>query len=205
MTHAIAMRKLMESLAEAGRAEHPDISFQEETTKGQITKVIASLESHQSGRYTKLGRNLKRIEWLSDKITQLKENTKQEARELVAGLFSAEDAVATRVVDTVSFTFQLTKDPKATNTVAYSKVLKELEGHLTPELIKVMETLVEKHTSTVQKSPALTARDKAVGESIIEESPAEKFRSFFNQLLSKITAWGKKYDAQLAALKAQVH
>jgi hypothetical protein len=159
-SNASAIRKLMESLDEAGRVEHPDVSYSQEEKKGELTKVVATLASYQSGRYTKLGRNFKRIEWLSNKIDQLKEQTKQESRELVADLFNAEDAVATRVVETVGFTFQLTKDPKPTNTVKYAKVLEELQAHLTPELIAVMESLVEKHTSVTQKAPALKTTDK---------------------------------------------
>lgn len=201
--HASAMRKLMESLDEAGRMEHPDVSYSQEEKKGVVTKVIANLTSYQSGRYTKLGRNLKRIEWLSDKISQLKEQTKQESRELVADLFNAEDAVATRVVDTVSFTFQLTKDPKPTETVKYAKVLEELQEHLTPELLKVMETLVEKHSSVTQKSPALSTTDKRATESVVTEGPMDKLKGFFAHLLSKVQGWGKRYDSQLAALKAE--
>lgn len=201
--HASAMRKLMESLDEAGRVEHPDVAYSQEEKKGVVTKVIANLSSYQSGRYTKLGRNLKRIEWLSDKISQLKEQTKQESRELVADLFNAEDAVATRVVDTVSFTFQLTKDPKPTETVKYAKVLEELQEHLTPELLKVMETLVEKHSSVTQKAPALSTSDKRATESVVTEGPMDKLKGFFAHLLGKVQSWGKRYDSQLAALKAE--
>src|SRR5690606_39404420 len=120
----------------------------------------AHLNSYESGRYTKLGRNLHRIERLESRIKQIKEEVKGETKELVADLFNAEDAVRTRVVETVSFTFQLTKDPKATETVQYAKVLKELEEHLTPELIQVMESLKAKYSSTVQKSPSLSTVDK---------------------------------------------
>lgn len=202
-SNASAIRKLMESLDEAGRVEHPDVQYSQEETKGKISKVVATLASYQSGRYTKLGRNFKRIEWLSDKVAQLKEQTKQESRELVADLFDAEDAVATRVVETVGFTFQLTKDPKPTETVKYAKVLEELQGHLTPELIKVMEALVSKHTSITQKAPALTTKDKRPMEGVVSEGPVDGMRAFFANLLSKIQGFCQSYDGKLAALRAE--
>lgn len=211
MTDANNMRdylKLFEAAAPeyTGKIDSPDVSYAAEQSKGMITKVTAFLKSYQSGRYTKLGRNLKRIEWLEAKVKALKESTKQEARELVADLFHAEDAACTRVVDTVSFVFHMSKDPKATETVKYAKVLEELQNKLTPELQDVLETLIKKHTSDpVQKAPSLKATDKAAQtEESIQEGVGDKLKGFFGKLKAWVDSWGQRYDAQLNALKAEV-
>ena len=39
----------------------------------KVSKVIATLQSYDSARYTKLGRNLLRIEELANELTKLKE------------------------------------------------------------------------------------------------------------------------------------
>lgn len=211
MTDANHMRgylKLFERSAQdyVGPVISPDVTYKAEETKGMISKVTAFLKSYESGRYTRLGRTLKRIEWLEAKIKALKEQTKQDARDLVADLFHAEDAACTRVVDTVSFVFHMSKDPKATETVKYSKVLEELQDHLTPDLQKVLETLVAKHTSDpVQKAPSLKATDKAAQtEESINEGMGDKLKAFFGKLKAWVDSWGAKYDQKLDALKAEL-
>ena len=211
MTDAKNMRGYLnlfeaEDTSYVGKMDNPSISYSAEMKGGEITKVTAFLKSYESGRYTKLGRNLLEVEQLEKRVKELKEETKQEARELVADLFHAEDAACTRVVDTVSFVFQMSKDPKATETVKYSKVLDELETHLTPDLLEVMKTLVAKHTSApVQKAASLKATDKAAQtEESIHEGIGDKLTGFFAKLKNWVNQWGASYDAKLDALKSQV-
>lgn len=210
MTNADEMRgylKLFEAPMEyTGKMNSASVSYSAEGTKGQITKVTAYLTSYDSGRYTKLGRNLKRIEALTEEIKELQAATKQEARELVADLFHAEDAICTRVVDTVSFVFNMSKDPKATESVSYSKVLAELEGHLSPDLMKTLIDIKKKHTSApVQKAASLSATDKAVpAEESINEGIGDKLKGFFSKLKNWADSWGQRYDGKLDQLKAEL-
>lgn len=208
--HTERMRQFM-ALAEAdykGPIDSPDISYSHEEKKGEITKVIANLKSYDSQRYTKLGRNMMRIKELSDEMEKLKEEVKADTKGAIADLFHAEDACRTRVVETVGFTFHLTKDPDPTTTVQYAKVLEALEAHLTPELITVMEALKSQFSNTVQKSAALKATDKAaesIGEAIeLSEGLLDSLKAMAHKLLSKVTNWGKSYDVKLDKLKAQV-
>lgn len=214
MTDASNMRgylKLFEAAAPdyVGPKASDTVSYSAEQTKGQITKITATLKSYDSARYTKLGRNLLRIETLTEEIKTLQSETKQEARELIADLYHAEDAACTRVVDTVSFMFNMSKDPKATGSVSYSKVLEELQSHLTPELLNVLETLKAKHTSApVQKAASLKATDKAAAPVAAEESIVEgvgdKLAGFFKKVFQEIKAWGASYDSKLDMLKNEM-
>lgn len=185
-----------------GPISDPQVKYSSEEKKGEITKVIANLSSYQSGRYTKLGRNLNRIKWLSDKIDQLKEEVKGETREAVADLFHAEDSCRTRVVETVGFTFNLTKDPAPQKSIQYAKVLEALEGHLTPELVKVLEGLKEQFSTVIQKSPSLKATDKRMESVDLNEGIWDNIRSWSRKFYDKVLAWGQRYDAKLAKLEA---
>jgi hypothetical protein len=220
MTDASNMRsylKLFEAAAPdyVGPKASDTISYSAEQSKGKISKITAFLKSFDSGRYTKLGRNLLRITALETELKELKDSTKQEARELVADLFHAEDAACTRVVDTVGFVFHMSKDPEAVGSVSYSKVLKELEDHLTPELLNVLEMLKAKHTSApVQKAASLKATDKnapvepkteeSIQEGVLAEGMFDKLKSFFGKLYQDIKAWGVSYDSKLDMLKAEI-
>lgn len=216
MTDANNMRgylKLFEAAAPdyVGPKASDTITYAAEQTKGKLTKITAFLKSFDSGRYTRLGRNLLRIETLTEEIKTLQAETKQEARELIADLYHAEDAACTRVVDTVGFVFHMSKDPTAAGSVSYSKVLAELEGHLTPELVSVLETLKAKHTSApVQKAASLKATDKNAppapvqAEESINEGMGDKLAGFFKKVFQEIKAWGASYDSKLDMLKSEV-
>ena len=209
--HTDQMRLFMK-LTEAeykGPIESPHVTYSAEEKKGEITKVIATLQSYDSGRYTKLGRNLNRIKWLSEKVDQLKEQVKADTKGAIADLFHAEDACRTRVVETVGFTFEMTKDPKATTTVQYAKVLEALEEHLTPELIMVLEGLKSQFSSSTQKSAALKAKDKRnesiEGDDMLSEGILDSLKALASKFLAKVTNWAKSYDSKLAKLKAMAN
>lgn len=210
MTDASNMRRFLTVLEKeayyVGPKASDTVTYAAEQTKGKITKITATLKSYDSGRYTKLGRNLLRIQELTEEVKVLQQETKAEARELVADLFKAEDAACTRVVDTVGFMFHMSKDPEAVSSVSYAKVLKDLESHLTPELIKVLEALKAKHTSApVQKAASLKATDKAPKtEESMMEGIGDKLIGFFKKLYQDIKAWGVGYDSKLDDLKAQM-
>ena len=123
------------SIVEA-RIEHPDVSYTDDPTK-----VTAKLSSYKSAEFTRLAKNMMRIDELTTELKQLQSDVKQARREDVAELFDVEDAVFTRVVETKSAYFKLTKDPKPTETPQYKTILEEFAQHLTPELIQVLEVL----------------------------------------------------------------
>lgn len=185
-----SFKKLM-MICENRELDNPDIEY-EDDPKG--TKVIARLRSYKSQTYTKLAQKLQRMESLTEEMKQLKDEIKQHTREDVADLFDAADAARTRVIETVSFIFNLTKDPKVTESPKYKNILEELEQHLTPELIKVLEGIKnqEEMITKTQKSPALSVKpiNEAVG-------------SIFARLKQAVYSWAKGYDQKLNALKAE--
>jgi regulator of replication initiation timing len=161
-----------------------------------VDRVVANLKSYKSQTYTKLGQKLQRIDQLTAEIEKLKQESKSEARELVADLFDAEDVVRTRVVKTISFTFTLGKNPKATETYKYAQILSELEKSLTPELITVLEGLKEQFKSVVQKEPILRyEKNESVNEGV-----GERLKSYYAKVKNLIINWSVKYDDKLRML-----
>jgi len=169
------------NLVEA-RVDSPDVAYTQEPAK-----VTAKLGSYQSAKFTRLAKNMSRIDLLTEELKQLQSEVKQQRREDVAELFNVEDAVFTRVVETKSAVFKLTKDPAPTESPQYKKILEELEQHLTPDLIKVLTALKQQHVTITQKEPALTY------EPIDEDEQS-------NPVLNQVKAWLPKFDKSLNAV-----
>jgi hypothetical protein len=216
MDAAKAMRehvKLMEYGYAGPKKDDPTVTYNATLAKsgaeaGAITKVTATLKSYESGKYTRLAQNVQRLQQLAQETLELENQVKQDARDAIADLFHAEDAAYTRVVETVSFILSITKDPAAATTIKYEKVLGELQDHLTPELVKVLESIKQKF-STVQAPKPAALKWSAKKEGIesangIDESPMDKMSMFFTRYLSKILSWGDTYDRKLENLRSMV-
>lgn len=186
MTTMHDLLKLMGTLTEA---RDPNLVYEEEKDK-----VIVYLFSHKSASYTKLGRKLQRIDELKKELAELSDQVKAETKEDIADLFDATDAACTRVVDTVSFIFTLSKDPKATETYEYKKILDELSNHLTPELLLVLSTIKEAYRSESQRAPSLSKKEKI----------SESHEDVIPKLNDLVQRWAKRYDKQLDELEALI-
>jgi len=179
---------------------NPNVSYDTERKKGEITKVTANLKGNIGEKYIELGKKISRMKTLKKDITMLESEIKQEGRESIRDLFKAGDEIFTRVVETTNFTLQLNKTPGPTEVVKYAEVLKELESQLTPELIKVLENIKAKFTSIIQKEAALTYDIKNENFNLTE-SMWDRLKDFCTLYLSKIQNWGEKYDDKLQNLK----
>ena len=187
------MRKLL-NLFEA-RLTDTDVEYEE-----SADKVIATLKSYKSQSYTKLAQKLERIETLEEEIKTLKEEVKQDTRENVADLFDSADTINTRVVDTISFIFTLSKDPKPTVSPKYKDILAVLEKQLTPELIAVLEKLKNEMVTITQKAPSLKYSKKEELEEDLDDI-GDFVSSWYRKFKNYISSWGVKYDSKLSALK----
>lgn len=193
-----------------------------DTVANKIEKVTATLRGHDSAKYTVLANKLEEISRLTTEIKKLQGEVKAETKELIVDLFDAADAAKTRVVETVSVTLQLSKDPKPTETIQYAKVLDALEKHLTPELITVLTRLKEDFKSTTQKSPSLelirgtkvpmtdvevvkTTKGKGKGKGVKEAGVFDTVWAWLKPLKETATLikrWATNYDKKLLQLRA---
>jgi gas vesicle protein len=164
-------------------------------------KVIARLKSYDSQTYTKLAQKVERMSELSEELNRLKKEVRQETRDNIAALFEASDATRTRVVETVSFIFTLSKDPKPTETPKYKDILAEIERFMTPELIRVLEGLKSTMFSVTQKEASL--KIKPVDDQDLKESVSDNIERLSQEVLEKTSSWAEAYDKRLQELKAK--
>lgn len=160
-----------------------------EIDRSKAGKAIANLEGKQSERYTKLAQKLQKITDLDAEVKGLKAEVKAETKELIEDLFTAEDEIYTRVVETISASFTLSKKPDPTITIQYAKVVQDLEEHLTPELIKVLTQLKDKYSSVVNKQAAL--RFKIKTEYVDEGAQLLEELRIFRAVISN---WARQFD-----------
>ena len=178
----------LRSLINLFEARNPDLEYQE-TEK----QVIAVLKSHNSQVYTKLAQKVQKIAQLEEEISLLKAEVKQSTREDVAALFNAEDGAKTRIIQTLSFILQLSKDPEATKSPKYKDILAVMETKMTPELIAVLEQLKKTMVTVTQKEAGLKIKE-------LDEGTAG---DLFARLDTLVNNWGQQYDQKLAALMQQ--
>ena len=181
-----------------GRVNLDDINYEIKESKGKINKIIAISKGKSSEVYTKLADKLIRLKALEEEIEKINEEVKQEgAREKIAALFGAEFEFITRVVRTVNnLEILLTAQPKAANTVKWAEVYKELATQLTPELIVVANSIVEKYTITQNpKPPSLKMAAKDLSESIFD---------LYKSFIQKLKTWGNSFDRKLDAVENDI-
>jgi valyl-tRNA synthetase len=169
-------------------ARMPDVKYEQKTKE-----VIAYLQSYRSQTYTNLAKKVERLTQLEFEVKKLKEEVKVEARENVAEIFDASDAIHTRVVETVSFILTLSKDPAVTVTPKYKDILEELSKHLTPELIVIMEQLKKELITETRKQPSITVKPR------LSESYGDA-----DAFLAHVNRWASGFDRKLDALKKMV-
>lgn len=156
-------------------------------------RVIAKLKGRDSEKYTKLGQKIQKIDTLKKEIKELQDEVKAATRSDIAELFDAADIVKTRVVETLSLIFTLSKVPEPSKNPKYKDILAEIEKDLTPDLLKKLEKLKETMVTIVEKEPGLK----------VTHLKENKLSSFFSKLKNYFINWGKEYDEKLNALKAE--
>jgi hypothetical protein len=183
-----------------GRVNLDDITYEMESKKEVVTKIIATLKGKSSEVYTKLADRLIRLNALEAEMIKINEEVKQEgAREKIAALFGAEFEFSTRVIRTISnLEIVLTKQPKAAETTKWAKVFEELSAKLTPELIQIAESIVKKHT-TIQtpKVPGLSIDGPGLD---LKEGIGDVWKSF----IDKLKTWGRLFDKRLDKVEKEI-
>lgn len=169
-----------------------------EFDRSEAGRVVAVLSSYDSREYTLLAKDIQIIATKEAELAALKASVKERTKEHVASLFDAADAVNTRIVDTISFTLTLSKNPKATETYQYSKVISAIRTELTSDQIKVLDSLLEQFKTVTQKLPSLKVEPKN------NESIGEGFGDvvdYFSNYAKKVFNFLKRYDAKFARIK----
>jgi hypothetical protein len=180
-----------------GRVADENIQYTVEMAKDKVKKIIAELKGYHSSAFTKAIETWTRINELNEELNRIEDEFKQEGlREKISALFGAEFEYTTRVVKTVSlYELMLTAQPVPTTdkSVAWSEVYKELEEHLTPELLKIATAIKEKYSSP-KKVPVPAIKIKA----------PELTEGMWSDFIARLKSWGAKFDVKLGNLKKKI-
>ena len=124
-------------------------------------QVTLYLKGQQSAQYTRLANKLEEIDRLSAQMKALKDEVKADTKDLIQDLFDVEDEAKTRIVDTISVIFTLSKLPAETRTPQYKAILEELVNNYLPQdLIDKVEKLRSTMVTVSQKSASLKLQRK---------------------------------------------
>ena len=185
-------------LSELFEGRREELAYEEKKVKGQLDRVILSLQGNQSGKFTRLISRYKKLQKAVEKLQEHQALLNADIKEEVEDLFNADDEVLTRVVDTISATLTLSKKQSVrTEKVDYALILEKLVA-LVPELEEQVKLLVEEHTkiTVAEKSPALRTTIK---EGL--KDWGKKIKEIAKQALKTAKNWGKSYDSELAEVK----
>ena len=189
-------------LQDLNEARQSGWKYTEKRVKGALDKVTLALEGADSGAMTRLAKRYERLDKSAKLLKEKRDELNAAVKEVGDRIFDAEDALATRIIDTVSYTVMLTaaekaetKKPKAE--VDYASAYAEL-SRLVPELAAKADEIRAKYTTMIPPKDTPTAlRVKAKVEEGLLDTVVSKFMAFVNT----IKEWATSYDSKLAAIK----
>lgn len=201
---------LIYSIAESARqvsldeARNSKLTYTEKRVKGELDRVIVTLEGKDSELFTKMGKNYKRIKTQIERLEKIQNNLNKETKKAVGDLFEANENVLTRVVDTVSISLTLSKLPevKDKTTVDHEAIIKELIA-LQPELSSKIAELTAKFTKVTTGTPKPESIRIDVKEGVIGDAWV-KIKQLAKSFLDSIKSWGESYDKKLSNIKDKI-
>ena len=181
-----------------------DLTYTEKRVKGALQKVILSLEGNNSGAMTRLTKRYERLDKTAKLLKERRDALNAQIKDVGDRVFDAEDALATRIIETVSYTVMLTAAQKAehkqpTKNVDYEAAFREL-AKLLPDLQEAADKILGKYTELIPpKDTPVALRVKPKDQ--VDESIATVVRAAFTKFMTWIKSWGSSYDAKLDAIK----
>ena len=183
-------------------SRQPQWAYTEKRVKGALDKVTLALEGADSGAMTRLAKRYERLDKSAKLLKEKRDQLNAAAKDVGDRIFDAEDAVATRVIETVSYTVMLTAAQSAemkqpTAKVDYESAFSEL-ARLVPELTEQMDRIRQKYTEMIPpKDTPVGLRVKAK----VQEGLLDTVKVMWTKFLDSIKQWGRSYDTQLANIK----
>lgn len=196
---------VLELLTEARRA---DLPYTEKKTKGEIDKVIVTLEGNESGKFTKLASKFKELKAKTEELSKATDALNKDIKEQAIEFFDAADEIHSRIVETVSMTILIGKRQpdtiEKTSKVDYEKIIKDITA-LVPELSEKIDEIVKANTQVEEKLKVAKAPQLRVDlkEGIIEDM-IKAARAIGKKLLSSIRSWCKSYDRKVKDLNVRI-
>lgn len=183
-------------------ARKPKLDYEEKHVKNALTKVIVTLGGSDSAPVTKLTKRYDRLDRSAKLLKEKRDELNASLKTLGDNFFDAEDALATRIIETVSYTVMLTAAEKAEHkkpkkAIDFEAAFAEL-ALLVPELTEQSEAILKKYTQLIP------AKDTPVSlrvSSKVNEGVTDTVKIIWAKFTSGIMRWARHYDRRLAMLK----
>lgn len=156
------MRKYTKILSESRITDNPEVSYTLKgksgaaEKRGEFEKAIVTLSGSKSGVFTKYAKAYKEIDDKAKEIEALKDSLNEKVKNSVDELFDVDDALYTRVVESVSMMATLSKYSPATTSQEsefdINGFVTELFEIATDDLLPMMNALKQKYTKIVEKT-----------------------------------------------------
>ena len=205
--------RLYELDKKARRQGDPDISGYEEIRKkktdpdSEIDSVVAHLKGQRSAFFTRISRRFSRASRIKKLLAAEEKALKKDALEAVDAIFDAGDEVYTRVIETASLVFKISKSgDKTVDKLDQAGYLKELE-ELTGLAVKELQTIKEKYTKQVTTKvvpKVLAPREKNPTKESINEAGLDWLTRFLSAVTNKINNFLSNWDSKFDSLKADI-
>jgi hypothetical protein len=182
-----------------------DWKYTEKRVKDKLDKVILELDGSDSGAMSRLMTRYKRLDQQWKMMEERRNEVNRQVKEVADRVFDAEDALATRIIETVSYTVMLTKatpasEKKDTHKVDYESAFSEL-ARLVPELEGKAKEILAKYTEVVKAkdTPSALKYTPKLDEGVLDtiKGWVSNVKTFVKEFLN----WGKSYDAKLDAFR----
>lgn len=201
-SESTALQQQKTEVQELLEARIPHLSYTETVTKGKLSRVVLSLEGSNSASVTKLAKRYERLDKTALLLKKKRDEVNEAIKEFGDELFDAEDALATRIIETVSFTMMLTAAEKAeqkkpTPKTDFEAAFAEL-SKLVPELEEKALEILKKYTELV---PPKDTPVKLQVKSKLKEGLVGAMKAGWERFVDTIRSWGASYDKRLDALK----
>ena len=179
--------------------------YTEKRVKGALNKVTLELEGSDSGAMSRLMTRYKRLDRQWKLMEERRNEVNRQVKDVADRIFDAEDALATRVIETVSYTVMLTKatpasEKEATPQTDYESAFAEL-SRLVPELEEKAKEILAKYTELVppKDTPSALKYTPKLEEGVsdVVKGWLSKAKTFVKEFLG----WGRTYDAKLDAFR----
>lgn len=190
---------LLEQLVEARQS---DWKYTEKRVKGALDKVTLELQGADSGAMTRLAKRYERLDKSAKLLKEKRDELNRAVKEVGDRIFDAEDALATRIIETVSYTVMLTAAEKAETKkpkeeIDFASAYAEL-SRLVPELAQKADEIRAKYTTLIPPKDTPTAlKVKAK----VQEGLLDSVKKMWAAFVDTIKNWGVAYDAKLDAIK----
>lgn len=186
---------LSESLVVEGKRVK-GLNYETSEVKGKVERISVKLAGADSKALTTLAKKYVELDESIELLSDQKKLLNTEIKAKVQDLFDAEDAVMTRVIETVSFSMSLAKQSAAGSSTDYEAIVKDLVAAV-PKLKDKVDELTKLYTKTTK------ARDPALRVDAIKEGVIKDIFAYIAKQLSSFAAWCTSYDADLADMKAR--